>query len=617
MKRLPWKNIYFLIVLTLFGVIGMQYCIGLRAGSLKYTNSIWAFLLWIVLLYHLRKLVTGDIWEKIEPMLNPCLIFGLCFMGAMSAGTQLDAIGAVDFSDGWSYGAVLMAAMIAAPLLGRVLVGLSEYSTRNDRKCSAPERKRTLLLTWAVLFFAYIPTFLASFPGFFTYDAEWTVYVVTTEKYNAHMPMVYVILLGWLIRLVFSITHSYNAGIAIYTLGQMLVLSACFAYMLSFLRSIGVKRWICNLGTAFLALSPTVSMFVCCSTKEGFFAGGVILMVTLLLDLARDEERFWQSGHRKACFIGAALLILFFRKDGVFGLTVFLFFFAVTHRKSWRKWIVSVLSIFLVYVVTTQGLMMAFHFKKGPLGEMFCVPIQQLARTYMEAKDDFSEEDMETLYNLIPEVILKEYNPKLADDVKINFLEDNFKAEPGKYISLWFRMGIAHPDIYMNSFLANTYGYWYPNTYPDGYRGKFLGDRVYEDSSYFAFITENPGVRRHLLPVLERFYEKISLEIYQQKVPVISMLFSLGFWHWIYLFTALYLLVRGYRRQAFAMMPMGLMYLIVLLGPIVLVRYVLYLFFGVPLVLALLLDAETLVGREKEKVVSADHILEADRKEGD
>ena len=240
--------------------------------------------------------------------------------------------------------------------------------------------------------------------------------------------------------------------------------------------------------------------------------------------------------------------------------------------------------------------MFTFNFTKGPLGEMLCVPMQQLARTYTEEKDSLTDEDLEILYSLIPEVILEKYNPKLADDVKVNFLEDNFKADPGKYISLWLRIGAAHFDVYVNSFLMNTYGDWYPDTVLDGYRGKHTADVMYGDSSYFAFSTESLGVRVHLLPVLERFYEKISLEIYQQKVPIISMLFSIGFWHWIYLFAAMSLFVRGYRKQAFALIPMGLSYLIILLGPIVLVRYVLYLFFGVPLVLALLFDAETVAG---------------------
>lgn len=595
MKRLPWKNIYFLIMLTLLGMIGLQYCIGLPAGSLVYSDSIWTFLLWAALLYSLRKLTMGDRWEQIESFLNPCFVFGACFIGAMAAGVQLDMTGAVDFADWRIFWAVLAVAVTAAPIIAWLLSGLSVF-WGGHKDQPVPERKKTLLLTWGVLFLAYIPTFLASFPGFFTYDAEWTAYVVFTEKYSAHMPVVYVILLGWLLRIIFQITHSYNAGIALYIILQMLVLSAIFAYVLSFLRSIGVKRWICNLGTAFLALCPTVSMFVCCSTKEGLFAGGIILLITLLLEQARDEEQFWKSKQKRICFVAASLLILFFRKDGIYALTVFLVLFAIIHRKSWKQWCIHIVSIFLIYVVTTQGLMMAFNFTKSPLGEMLCVPMQQLARAYTEDKDSFTEEDLETLYSMIPEVILENYNPKLADDIKINFMEDNFKADPGKYISLWFRIGRTHFDVYVNSFLMNTYGYWYPDTVLDGYRGKHTADVVYGDSSYFAFSTESPGVRLHLLPVLEQFYERISLEIYQQRMPVISMLFSIGFWHWIYLFAAMSLFVKGHRKQVFALMPIGLSYLIILLGPIVLVRYVLYLFFGVPLVLALLFDAETVAG---------------------
>lgn len=65
-KKLLWKNAYFLVVLTLLGVISLQYCISLPAGSLVYANSIWAFLLWAVLLYSLRKLTVGNRWRQIE-----------------------------------------------------------------------------------------------------------------------------------------------------------------------------------------------------------------------------------------------------------------------------------------------------------------------------------------------------------------------------------------------------------------------------------------------------------------------------------------------------------------------------------------------------------------------
>lgn len=293
------------------------------------------------------------------------------------------------------------------------------------------------------------------------------------------------------------------------------------------------------------------------------------------------------------------LFILFLRNNGIYALVLFLLFFAFVYRKTWKKWLPTVTITFLVFIVSSQALIFAFHAKKGPLAEMFCVPMQQLARVYIQAEDTFTEEDAEILYSLIPQVILDDYNPKLADMVKRNFLEDNFKSSPGKYISLWFRTGIKHFDIYVNSFLENTYGYWYPDTIPDGYRGIWAAGRQYEDSSYFAFGTELPGERTSFLPPLERFYEKISLEIYQQRVPVISMLFSIGFWHWVYIFAALFLLVTRHKKQAFALSLIGLLYLTVLLGPIALVRYVLYLFFAVPLVMALLFDPVALCGKSE------------------
>lgn len=73
--------------------------------------------------------------------------------------------------------------------------------------------------------------------------------------------------------------------------------------------------------------------------------------------------------------------------------------------------------------------------------------MQQLARTHAEAKECFSEDDLEVMYTLIPEVILQNYRPKLADTIKVNFLEDNFLAQPGKYFDLWLRMGLKRPDI--------------------------------------------------------------------------------------------------------------------------------------------------------------------------
>ena len=600
MKKMPWHIFGFRIILALFGTIGFGFCVNTPFSSLSFTNSIAAVFLFAFWLHALGRVTAGQGWEEAKAILNPCFAFLLCFSGSMVAGVQLDQRGTVDFGNWRSYISVLCISAAAAPVLATAMHKLRTYGINNRPVSLTGNQPKKFLQTWGILFLSYIPVLLAAFPGFFTYDAEAETYMVFTEKYSTYQPLLHVILLGWTLRIVYHITRSYNAGILLYLLVQMGILAACFAYEISFLRSIGVKRWVCNLGTVFLALFPTVSMFVCCTTKDTLFSGGVILLTTLLLEMARDVEAFWNSRLKKLLFAAAMLLILFFRNNGLYALVVFLVFFGIIYRKYWKKWLPVLTAAFLIFTVATQSLIMAFHARKGPMAEMLSVPIQQLARVYKEAGSQLTEEDSEILYSLIPQVILEQYNPKLADMVKLNFMEDNFKGSPGKYISLWFRLGWEHFDIYVNSFLANTYGYWYPDTVIDGYRGIWVSDRQYEDSSYFAFTIENPGVRKSFLPPLERFYEKISLELYQQRIPVVSMLFSPGFWHWVYAFAGLYLLIFRYKRQAFSLAFIGLLYLTVLLGPIALVRYVLYLFFAVPLILGLLIAPDIMAGGKHE-----------------
>lgn len=601
MKKLPWQNTLFLTILCLFGTIGLKDMINIPSHSLSYTNSLLSILLLAFWLSGLLRLTKTETWENLSLILTPCFFFMLCLSGSMAAGVQLDQAGNVDFSDWTLYVSVLFVALASSPVLAAIIRGLEKYTLK--RRCFAqgslqsnPRSSKSFWMTFGLLFLSYIPTLLASYPGFFVYDAEAECYMVFTEKYSTYQPLLHVILLGWTLRLIYHLTGSYNTGILLYTLMQVLVLSACFSYEIYFLRKSGVKHWICNLGTAFLALFPTVSMFVCCSTKDTLFSGGVILFTTLLFELAKDADTFWRKKSKKILLCISMLFILFFRNNGIYALLLFLIFFAVCYRKIWKKWIATIALTLLLFVLLNQTLITAFHAEKGPIAEMFCVPMQQLARVYTEKGETLTEENTETLYNLIPQVILEEYNPKLADNVKRNFLADNFKAAPLKYISLWLRTGVKHFDVYVNSFLENTYGYWYPDTVLDGYRGVITAGREYEDSCYFGFGTEQPGERMSLLPPLERFYEKVSLEIYQQKIPVISMLFSPGFWHWVFLFCALCLLIGGHKKQAFSLSFIGLLYLTVLLGPIALVRYVIYLFFAVPLLLALVFDPGALAG---------------------
>jgi hypothetical protein len=89
--------------------------------------------------------------------------------------------------------------------------------------------------------------------------------------------------------------------------------------------------------------------------------------------------------------------------------------------------------------------------------------------------------------------------------------------------------------------------------------------------------------RKSYIPWLLNFYEKFTTEFPVRKIPFVRMLFSTGFMLW----TALTVFVYGLRSQRYEIVfPMLLVLsfcITSILGPIMLVRYFLVLFYGFPL----------------------------------
>ena len=431
---MPWGYKIFICILMLLVVINGKYCFNNPTKSLAYSNSILSFICWVVFSYGTCKLVETAAWKRIKEFLNIGFGFGGCFAGAMIVGVQLDNYGRIEFSSNsiWLLLGWAVLAVGCAPIWAGCIYKLSNL--KKDGEVQLPEGEQKLM-SWkivGILMVSYLLVLLAVWPGFFSYDAEAESYMVFTDKYSAHHPIVHVLLLGWIMKVMYKIIPSYNAGIVAYLLLQMLVISCCFSYMICFLKRIGVRRWIINISLIFLSLFPTVSMFVCCTTKDVYFSGGLTLLTTLLLEIAKDESAFWQDQRKKWLFAIAIMLVLLFRNNGIYAFVVFLPIFVWIFRKCWRKWLPVLIGIFSFYIVLNQGMNAVFDVKPGEKAEMLCVPMQQLARIHNEDKECFTEEDLEVMYTLIPEVILNNYNPKLADNVKVNFMEDNFKANPAK-----------------------------------------------------------------------------------------------------------------------------------------------------------------------------------------
>lgn len=261
---------------------------------------------------------------------------------------------------------------------------------------------------------------------------------------------------------------------------------------------------------------------------------------------------------------------------------------ASTPRTYSRLLILMALSIVLS-LGGTRILKLATGATDGEHQELLTVPIQQLARTYTYSPEAFTPDEESLLKAFIPEEYLTTYTPRVSDVLKSGFDNQYYEAHRALFYKLWLTIGARRPLTYLNAHLGTAYGYLYPDAFNNVYKGNAMYTFTYTDSSYFGFETEPPGTRESMLPALELLIEKFSLTLFQQKCPVLSMLFAPGFVFWVFLF-----ILFGYvdRKNLPMMLPVLMTFATVLFGPTTLVRYVLILWYIIPLYPVWISEAE-------------------------
>lgn len=587
-------------ILSFGSVCALPWILKMGNDGLGFTNSIFSvfvFLGLFALFYRiLAHVFTGSRGKWIFPGL-----FGFFFALCMVMGTCLDEKGSVPFTAFQMWAAIFMLAVsfcIAVRYFWDRLAQWEEkkgntiFETAEEENAAGEKAHGGWLVNAGIIFLMQIPVFLAVYPGFFVYDAQDELIQVMTRNFTTHHPLVHVLFLGGIIQLVHKVTGSYNLGIACYTLIQMAVMAGIFGWCIEKLKMRGLRKGYQILITLYFGVFPVLVMFSLCSAKDGLFAGMLLIMTMQLSELVREPEFFLKKKRKIFLLFLSCLFMMLLRHNGFYAflpsaLLLFLYFICKEDKRSYWKHLLAIFGgSIALYLLIHIGLTHFLSADSSENQEILTVPISQMARAYQAKKDGMPEEEKEILYRYLSAEALEHYTPKVSDGVKIYFNNQSYAKDKKSFWSLWFRWGKENPFTYLNAWFMTSYGFWYPDTVIDVYRGNTVFTFTYEDSSYFGYEVEEPGVRESKLPWLAEFYRKLSLEIFQQKIPVVSMLFSPGFLFWVWAFCLCRWLYRGRVDKAMPYLPIVFCQLTVLLGPTYLVRYVVYLWAALPPFLA-------------------------------
>lgn len=370
-----------------------------------------------------------------------------------------------------------------------------------------------------LIFMAWIPYFLRYFPGLLTADSCAQVgQAIGIAELSNHHPILHTAIITIFVNLGKNIFNNINLGVAFYTIFQMIIMSIIFATVIRYLSKNGAPLAIRIIVLLYYMFYPINALFSITMWKDILFAGIIPIYAITVIELLFNTEEFLKSKKSIIKYIVISILVMFLRNNGMYIIILTIPFIIVTLLKYWKKVIPICFIVILSFSILRTTIFSIFNIKEGSVGEMLSIPLQQIARVKKYHGEELDENTLKRIQNFFKcDDIGEKYNPILSDPVKAELNTEYFDANKGEFIELWIKLLKQYFKDYVESFISNSYGYYYPEA------KHWVANRTME--------TNNMGISQH--PLIEgTLVTKVDSLIEKRDIPIISMFFSIGTAFW-------------------------------------------------------------------------------------
>lgn len=601
MNLLGEKHNILIILLSFLSTYSLQFM--LKSDSFTYliSNSVFSLVTFGAIFILMR-----NAFQKLNMrLLIVSIILGFFFSMFMICGVTTYFYKSTFLNSGRT----ILRIIFGIPLWTSLVINIFwflDYLNNNVKKrleeyiCLNFREKKFLLIHWWLIFLAWLPVLLAAFPGIYANDCVFQLNYYLTDKISLHHPLIHTYFLGVCVKTLGDFLGSYENGLLIYSLVQMLLLSFFVSLIPVYMKLRKIDGRIYFIVLVFIIISPYNSIMSITATKDvlfsGFFSAFIFFLLFGLHTKKLNDIRII------LCLIINAFMMIIFRNQGIY-VFVLGMFTSIMLLKDYRKHMMIIFLIVMsMYGMYTGPLSKALNgIKPQSVKEYMSVPCVQLSRSMSDYQSKLTNEEKTLINKYVPEWHFYHKNQEgISDLMKRSFNSDAFKKNPMEFIKLWYSVGIKTPISYIDAFARITIGLWYPDM---NYRDKLAYHPYWEyESTKQRKDTNWLIVKRETVKGfnwLDRLLYKISYQNSYQKIPVISMLFSSGFQTW---FMFIYIGWCFYKKLYVYLAPVSFIFfywLTMLLGPVVLFRYVYPMFLVNFLLVATMLAPNEFVEEEK------------------
>ena len=617
MKYITRKN-GIILLLTLIGETGICYLFNLMSKDGGFSFSFFSIPLFFVIFCWNKRLADDPVFQEEKKIIRRRMFYSflVSFLFALSLvmGYQLKKDEML--LRGYSGKFIIFAA--SAAIAAAFLMPVNEWFAFLDRRKAdmkkdsdfrdfdSKENRKHFFLSFGVLILCWMPVFLAFYPAVMAHD----FHRQSQEAYkgwiwfNDHHPLMHTML----IRFAFLFGEkigSLKVGMACYSIFQMLVCGAVFAYLCTMIARLAKRKWPMYVSLAFLSLFPVVSVMVLSVTKDTLFTAFFVLFLLIVL------ERKFYHGRGMRIFLDLSLVItgiftVLYRNNAVYALALFAVFYIIWSKGE------RILVFLLCAVMLTGGVFAkneirtAMNAGTGSKVEMYSVFLMQMARVGYLYYDNTLDEYEKSLIDPYISAYAWEnggYNPYIADGIKSDVAVSTFltwKEDVPGMLKSWFLLGLHYPNEYIDAFLLLTDGYWFIDDVSHaevlGYGEETRLGLLYTFDATPDFIREEGLSEETKFPALFQLYKKILNGNLYYHWPVLSSLFKPSFYCWSLLICMISLAYLGKgKKQILNLLPFFYL-LTILLGPVVIFRYVFPVAVAGPLLFAWLLSGREWTG---------------------
>ena len=571
-------------VLSFISTLGINGLITITSEQVT-NNSFVYFIFFALFLFTFSKI---KILKKGYTVFS--IIFSVFLSLVLIIGSQLEFYSEII----WSFATLIKIIALSVSIFPLNYLLLKYVDKFKIQKSDNINYKKIFVITFLIILFFNFLVFLALYPGEYGYDAGFQIMEILEKdvQITSHFSLLFSFILAKVVNLGKVLFGSYQVGFGIYCFLQMTFLSYVATKITVFCVKRIPNKIIYFINVLFFSFFPLYTLMSISAAQDSVFAGLFCLIILNVTELIENKD-YWKNKLKPISLGILIFLLCLIRNNGFYCILISIpFIFLSCKNKKVVFLLIFIIPLFAYKIYSGPVFNILGVTKTDTFREMLSIPSQQFARVYNYNLKVFSKEELKQLKKFYPQIDdfkYYTYRQSIADPTKSVLNNKYVKSNLKDYISLWTSNGVKDPENYVEAFLLNSLGFWYPNK-------NYNDDRMYHPYIEIEMMDAakwNPRYvqikRESKFPIYEKILNITIGKNAWKRIPIISTIFTTGTYFIIFIFLFLLTILR---RNFKYMLPISIilgLYATLFLSPVALFRYCFPIIMVSPLMINLIL----------------------------